>query len=109
MTWAIVGRDGRIAKTDSDWAKFNKANGGDLESSGIGSSYLDVCVGSPVAELVGRYLRDVLKGERDGFQVSYSCHGPKAARFFRLHAVGVEQGKERSCLMVHQLLLEIEE
>ena len=103
MAWCIVDRMGKVVEVSSDWNLFALANNGDPKLMGVGSNYLDVCKGSPVAEMTRQLIRSVLDRRREDFSLTYNCHGPQAARFFRL--IGTQNAL--GCRLEHRLIVEV--
>ena len=83
---ALLDPDGVIVAVNEAWRAFGRANGADPDRTGVGVSYLDVCLASaadPEAEAVGRALRHALSGGLPApMQVQIPCHGPEAHRHF---------------------------
>lgn len=96
-------RVGKIVEVSEDWDLFALSNNGNPELMGVGTNYLSVCKGSPVAEMTGRFIRLVLNREREDFSLTYNCHGPQAARFFRL--IGTKNAL--GCKLEHLLIVEV--
>ena len=82
---ALVDTDGIIVSVNAAWEDFGRANGGDPARTGVGESYLDVCLGTsdPDAEAVGQALRHALLGDLPApMKVAIPCHGPEVRRHF---------------------------
>lgn len=85
--------DGRGVVLDSNesWRLFTHLNQGDVATTGRGTSYLEVCdrsaaAGADGAAEVAAGLREILRGERDRFDLEYSCPSPIEDRWFLLQA-----------------------
>ena len=82
---ALVDADGVIVSVNDSWEAFCRDNGGDPARTGVGVSYLDVCLAAPgpEADAVGRALRHALEGELPApMRVLIPCHSPEAERHF---------------------------
>jgi len=89
---ALVDAHGTIIAVNDRWNAFGHANGGDCDLLGPGTNYLDVCEraagpDSNGADRAASALRAVLKGDCDGAQLEYPCHGPGQRRWFELAVV----------------------
>lgn len=81
---AILDETGRIIATNAAWRRFSERNSGDLWRTSDGANYLDVCdaADDPTARQVATWLRELLAGERDEFELDYPCHAPDRERWF---------------------------
>ncbi|MBD3660655.1 MAG: HAMP domain-containing histidine kinase, partial [Arenibacter algicola] len=84
---ALVDGDGIIRFTNRAWDQFahdNGYRGGSFE----GQNYLKLCsatigVEDAQASTFGEGLKQVLKGTRDKFELTYPCHAPGQKRWFK--------------------------
>jgi two-component system CheB/CheR fusion protein len=102
---AVLGPDGTIVQTNASWSRFGELNDAPQPLvSGIGLNYVSICMAAPndpMAQAVGRGLRDLLSGRRDHFEVQYPCHSPDKRRFFLMHATALTQAVPRGALVQH--------
>ena len=83
----VVDCDGVIVAVNHAWKEFTAANSNGPVPDHVGVSYLDVCrTSTGLAALEApefmHGLREVLRGERDLFQIEYPCHSPNELRWF---------------------------
>lgn len=85
----ITDARGVIIYVNERWTRFQRENGGDISTCGIGNDYFSVCstaqrrdVGA--AKAVRDGLEEVLRGARTSFQMSYACDSPTEERWFRV-------------------------
>ncbi|MBY0491303.1 MAG: PAS domain-containing protein [Gemmatimonadaceae bacterium] len=102
---AVLGPDGTIVQTNAEWSRFASANEAPPPLiSGVGLNYVATCMAAPndpMAQTVGRGLRDLLAGRRERFEVEYPCHSPTQKRFFRLSATPLSNAGPRGALVQH--------
>jgi two-component system CheB/CheR fusion protein len=84
---AVLDPTGKIVLINNAWKRFALANGDpELKRSGIGASYIDVCLpgndDDGTAEDALRGLRGVLGGVLPSFSLEYPCHSPTEQRWF---------------------------
>ena len=96
---AILDRTGVIVAVNRAWKMFALDNGGRAETTGVGTSYLDVCARAaaggctePGEVLVG--LQSVLAGETVESDREYPCPSPTVGRWFnsRITPIGGATG-----------------
>ena len=78
---------GRIISANQAWTAFAAANGGAINTGGVGTNYLAVCdaASGEGAEESARFatgIRGVMSGEISRFSMEYSCHSPTLQRWF---------------------------
>lgn len=102
---AVLGADGTIVQTNAEWSRFGEANDAPPPLvSGVGLNYVAICMSAPqdpMAQQVGRGLRDLLAGRRDRFEVEYPCHSPTQKRYFHLQATALKSTTPRGALVQH--------
>jgi two-component system, chemotaxis family, CheB/CheR fusion protein len=102
---AVLGADGTIVQTNAAWARFAQENDASPPLvSGVGLNYVAACMSTPedpLAQAVGRGLRDVLAGKRDRFELQYPCHSPDKRRFFLLQATAFTSSIPRGAVVQH--------
>jgi two-component system, chemotaxis family, CheB/CheR fusion protein len=102
---AVLGPDGTIVQTNAEWTRFAQANDATPALvSGIGLNYVATCTASvedPMAQAVGRGLRELLAGKRDRFELQYPCHSPDKRRYFLLQATPLTDTTPRGALVQH--------
>jgi diguanylate cyclase (GGDEF)-like protein len=85
---AVLDSSGVIVAVNHAWLMFAVDNGGDVESSGVGVNYLEVCDRAAVAcedaLVAARGIRHVLAGDRVEADLEYPCPSPFADRWFLL-------------------------
>ncbi len=84
---AVVDATGKIIAVNRAWRAFSVEGGGEPGTTGVGTSYLDVCSraaadGSSEALEALRGLRAVLSGEAIVKESEYACHKPDRRRWF---------------------------
>jgi PAS domain S-box-containing protein len=92
---AVLDGSGRIIAVNEAWKRFAKDNGdSNLQNTGVGQNYLDVCLNASQAEdddarraLDG--LRAVLKKASEQFVMEYECSSPSERRWFVLTATSL--------------------
>jgi two-component system CheB/CheR fusion protein len=103
---AVLDPVGTIVMVNAAWRRFALANGDrDLQHSGPGINYLDVCQVSHLAdEGVGgeaiRGLRGVLEGSLPMFTLEYPCHSPTENRWFVMNVAPVA-GSDLGAVVSH--------
>ena len=89
---AVINKDGVIISVNKAWEKFASENCVEeqLELTGIGQNYLDVCKkGKSLNGQIGTILENlyaVLEGKSESFAIEYPCHSPDEKRWFLLQA-----------------------
>ena len=88
---AVLDDAGVILDTNEAWRLFSQLNGGSSESTGLGTNYVEVCersaaAGCADAMSVAEGLRSILAGDRDRFDLEYSCESPTGISWFLLSA-----------------------
>jgi two-component system KDP operon response regulator KdpE len=87
---AVIDTSGRIIAVNEAWKRFARANGDEnLESTGVGQSYLAVCrdaaaSGVVEAEEALQGITNVLRGQTNQFSMEYECSASTERRWFRL-------------------------
>ena len=91
MPMAVVDTDGVIRAVNRAWEDFARANGGDPNASGVGTSYLRVTsrAREDTARNALRGISEVLDGDRSRFTMEYECHSPTEKRWFRMEATPI--------------------
>ncbi|WP_395748486.1 PAS domain S-box protein [Prosthecobacter sp.] len=84
---AVLDSAGKILSTNEAWTAFAKANGGKVNSCGVGANYLAVCDaaagdGDEDAARFAAGIREVMGGEVTRFSMEYACHSPSQQRWF---------------------------
>jgi two-component system CheB/CheR fusion protein len=103
---AVLDPAGTIVMVNAAWRRFALANGDkDLQHSGPGINYLDVCQVSHLADDgVGgeaiRGLRGVLEGSIPMFTLEYPCHSPTENRWFVMNVAPVA-GSDLGAVVSH--------
>lgn len=95
---AIVNLQGTVVYVNRAWREFARRNGGDPNSTGVGSNYLAASAANPVMR---EGIEAVLQGKRPSFELSYPCHAPHERRWFRVRVVPLWQGEH-----IHHALVE---
>ena len=106
---AVLTNDGTISMVNAAWEQFAKANGGaKLNSSSVGTNYLDVCKASESdvkdgidsqQAFVG--IKAVLEGTESRFSMSYPCHSPEEQRWFIMSVSPILGHKEFKVVVSH--------
>lgn len=108
---AVIDHDGWIVAVNRAWRRFAQDNGAaDPESAFIGVNYLEVCqtalesgsevdAGDAGEALAG--LRDVLRGDKQEFELAYPCHSPDHRRWFRMLATPID-GRRTGAIVFHE-------
>jgi|GEM_PF-1703832 len=83
----VLDAHGRIISTNQSWTSFAEANGGGINTGGVGSNYLTVCDaaagdGSEEAARFAEGIREVMSGSIKRFSMDYACHSPTQQRWF---------------------------
>ncbi|MHB1080109.1 MAG: PAS domain-containing sensor histidine kinase [Prosthecobacter sp.] len=83
----VLDAHGRIISTNQSWTAFAEANGGGINTGGVGSNYLTVCdaaagYGSEEAARFAAGIREVMSGSIKRFSMDYACHSPTQQRWF---------------------------
>jgi len=76
---ALLDGKGVITSVNDAWTDFALANGGDLERSGVGVSYLEACdaTDDPTARAVADAIRGAIHGDLPApMVVDVACHAP---------------------------------
>jgi PAS domain S-box-containing protein len=108
---AILDADGVIVYVSESWTEFAKANGGALDSVGVGVNYLDVCrrsaqVSDARSALAG--IRSVIDGRSAEFRHVYRCDAPGEPRVFVMTVKPLGSGTRR-VIVAHHNNTEMEE
>ncbi len=96
----ILDEEGYIVEVNRAWETFAVQNNGDKSRVGVGVNYLQVCEqalgeGQAVAQEFEQAVRQVIKGEKDSFQIEYPCHSPHIERWFLGRVTPLEVGHEQ--------------
>jgi two-component system CheB/CheR fusion protein len=91
---AVLDPQGGITLVNAAWRRFACDNGdADLDHSGPGCNYLDVCARAAIGDADARRalegLTDVLAGRQSHFTLQYPCHSPTRRRWFLMNVVKV--------------------
>ncbi len=83
----VVDRNGTIIAVNRAWTKFAIENPPLSRRTGVGSHYLEVCLGAtgPGSEEAAPFaegLMRVLSGKTNYFELEYPCHAPGESRWF---------------------------
>lgn len=83
----VLDDQGKILSTNQAWTAFAAANGGAINTGGVGTNYLAVCDSATGggAEDAARFamgIREVMSGEVPRFSMEYACHSPSQQRWF---------------------------
>lgn len=94
---AVVDKDGIIREVNEAWRQFAIDNGIPAHHSDIGTNYLDVCKNARGRDSQGAKqcyegMLQVIRGERDAFDMVYPCHAPQEERWFLLRIVPMQDG-----------------
>lgn len=86
---AVLDMHGVIVAVNHAWRMFSLDNGGDPAATGVGVSYVNVCLksaerGCTDAGPVVTQIRAVLAGETVEAEVEYACPSPAVRRWFML-------------------------
>lgn len=73
----------------------------------VGADYLSVCdaaaiQGDKTSKAMAKALREVLTGEREGFEVDYPCHSIHISRWFTLRVSIFISGGKRFAVLLHK-------
>ena len=84
---AVVDRAGTITHVNPAWRTFAVLSGGDLEQTGAGTNYFEVCrraaaAGDDDSLAVAEGLQGVLSGRLRAFEHRYPCPSPIENRWF---------------------------
>lgn len=84
---AVVDRAGTIIDVNPAWSTFAVLGGGDLELTGVGTNYFEVCrnaaaAGDDDSQAVAEGLEGVLSGRLRAFEHRYPCPSPIENRWF---------------------------
>ncbi|MHC0037980.1 diguanylate cyclase [Pseudoneobacillus sp. C159] len=108
---AVLDKDGNIIAINKSWVNFSIENNGDLQKTGIGNNYLNVC---PKEVRVG--ILHVLTGTLDHFSFEYTCHSSNQLRWFLLRVTPIKLNQEEGVVVSHvdvtknkQQLIELED
>ena len=105
---AILDEAGSIVSVNESWRRFARDNDAGLgRRDGIGVNYPAVCDSakgdwSDGASEVARMIRDMIKGESEGFQWEYPCHSPSEQRWFTLRATRFLVGGKVRVALAHE-------
>jgi two-component system CheB/CheR fusion protein len=90
----VLNEEGRIVAANAAWNRFAHENDSpELAERSVGVNYLGACespIGTEDTEAASRTLdgiREVLKGERNFFELEYPCHAPDVQRWFTMRAL----------------------
>jgi PAS domain S-box-containing protein len=91
---SVLDRQGTIQLVNRQWREVAARHGNpDVQSSGPGVNYLEVCRRSAERDSTARPvlqgLSDVLAGRRRTFSTEYPCNMPEGRHWFRMHAAAV--------------------
>jgi PAS domain S-box-containing protein len=83
----VLNGAGEILATNRAWGEFARLNPPVSVSTGVRANYLSVCdavkgIHSVSASTFATGIRAVLQGERERFEMEYSCHSPNERRWF---------------------------
>ena len=96
---ASLDLDGRIVSVNQAWLDFAVANDGDVDGTGVGSSYLDACdrdVADPAAAAVGTAIRAAVRGELAvATSVEVPCHSESTERWYQIQVTTRYEGDGR--------------
>jgi diguanylate cyclase (GGDEF)-like protein len=103
---AVLDGAGVIVDTNEAWRLFAHLNGGSIQSTGLGVSYLDVCdraaaSGANGAAAAAAGLRRILDGECDRFDLEYPCASPAEDRWFLLQAASAPVADGTGVVLFH--------
>ncbi len=103
---AVLDEDGRIMAVNAAWQRFAARNGMDPEECGLGADYLAICdaatgLGSDGSEVAADAIREVLRGEREHFEMEYPCHSMAEKRWFILRVTSFEQNGASRAVVSH--------
>jgi diguanylate cyclase (GGDEF)-like protein len=87
---AVLNRDAIIMAVNRAWREASDAHGRTDPLAGVGRSYLELCPADASADVDGgaplrERIASVAAGG-EGFELTYPCHTPDRARWFRLTA-----------------------
>jgi hypothetical protein len=102
---AVLDTDGTIVAVNHAWRMFSVDNGGDPAKTGVGVSYVDVCVraaaaGCPEAIAVHDCLATVLGGGAIDSELDHPCPSPTVGRWFNLRVTKIT-GRRDGLLVSH--------
>ena len=102
---AVLDAEGTIVAVNHAWRMFSVDNGGDPAKTGVGVSYVDVCVraaasGCPEAIAVHACLEAVLGGGSIDSELDYPCPSPTVGRWFNLRVTKIA-GRRDGLLVSH--------
>ena len=102
---AVLDAEGTIVAVNHAWRMFSVDNGGDPVKTGVGVSYVDVCVraaaaGCPDAIAVHACLEAVLGGGSVDSELDYPCPSPTVGRWFNLRVTKIA-GRRDGLLVSH--------
>jgi signal transduction histidine kinase len=109
---AILDADGLITSVNRAWRRFADANQCTSKNYGVGMNYFEVCEaarGDDAADAtrIAAGLRDVVTGERSGFDTEYPCHSPDERRWFCAHVTRFDEDGLIRLVVAHENITEI--
>lgn len=102
----VVDGDGVIIDTNQAWRLFAYLNDGSIDTTGVGTNYLDVCdraaaAGAIAGASVADSLRQVLRGEREHVDVEYPCPSPTEDRWYLMQASALPASDGSGAVVFH--------
>jgi PAS domain S-box-containing protein len=99
---AVVDGDGDIVLANSAWREFARREGDVEDHEALGTNYLAAAdVDDADANAATEGIRAVLSGDRERFELEYSCHSPDERRWFLMRVSPVEVDGERGAVVAH--------
>jgi two-component system, NarL family, sensor kinase len=107
---AVLDGTGTIIAVNEAWRRFGWENGLRSASSGVGTSYLEVCetaaARSTEGPCVASAIRRILDHSEDPFQKSYSCHSAHRVSWFRVEVASLRHHGWPGVLVTHVPVVE---
>jgi DNA-binding CsgD family transcriptional regulator len=106
---AIVDATGTIIETNRSWQEFGAANGLEIDNTGIGLNYLDIChrSGEETGELAAVGIRKIFSGELQEFNMQYPCHSPVEKRWFIMRVVKFRKPGKPQVVVSHENITQV--
>lgn len=106
---AVLNREGDITLVNQAWNDFAKANGDtELQSSGVGTNYLQVCKQGELDKKDGldshqayKGIKQVLDGQQNKFSLLYPCHSPNEERWFVMNVSPIIEHPQFKAVVSH--------
>lgn len=93
---AVLDSDGIIQFVNKSWLEFASLNGGNVDKTGKGANYFEVCEQASKTDYSGeailalKGITKVISGEQSKFEMEYPCHSPEERRWFLMRCSRME-------------------